>query len=410
VKPVCVNDYRELARRRLPRFLFEYIDGGSYAETTLARNIWDLQQIALRQRVLRNVQQIDISPTLFGQKLAMPVLLAPVGIAGLNARRGEVQAAAAAMHTGVPFCLSTVSACSIEEVRAGTSGNFWFQLYMMRDRAFMRDLLENAKAARCSALVFTVDMPVPATRYRDYRSGLAGAPGFWGAARRTLQALAHPRWAYDVGLRGRPHSLGNVAPLLGRGSGIEDFFAWMRNNFDASVTWKDLEWVRERWTGPLIVKGILDVADARSACEIGADGIVVSNHGGRQLDGVRSTARALPGIAEAVGHRTVVLVDGGIRSGLDVLRMLALGAKATLIGRPWVYGLAAGGRAGVEHVLAIIAAELRAAMALAGIDSIHSIGPDALDCSTSPLAHVVHAESRFGTQAGIATARSLARE
>lgn len=382
-KPVCVADYRELARRRLPRFLFEYLDGGSYAEETLARNRSDLQQIALRQRVLRDVSNISLDSKLFGCSYSMPLALAPVGLAGLNARRGEVQAAAAAAKAGVPFCLSTVSACAIEEVRRRTAGDFWFQLYMMRDRGFMRELLQKAQAARCSALVFTVDMPVPATRYRDYRSGLAGAPGTSGAIRRTLQALARPRWAYDVGLRGRPHSLGNVAPLLGENSGIEDFFAWMRGNFDASVTWKDLEWVRTLWSGPLIVKGILEAADARAACDIGADGIVVSNHGGRQLDGVRSTARALPSIVEAVGNRTVILVDGGIRSGLDVVRMLALGARAVLIGRPWVYGLAVRGQAGVEDVLAIIASELRAAMALAGISSVARIDPQALDTTSS---------------------------
>lgn len=385
VKPISINDYRELARKRLPHFLFEYVDGGSYGETTLARNTSDLQTIALRQRVLRDVSTIKLATKLFGETLSLPLALAPVGLAGLNARRGEVQAATAAANAGVPFCLSTVSACPIDEVRAGTQRDFWFQLYMMRDRGFMRDLMQKAKMARCSALVFTVDMPVPATRYRDYRSGLAGAPGLSGVTRRILQALARPRWAYDVGLRGRPHSLGNVAPLLGRGSGIEDFFAWMRSNFDASVTWKDLEWVRAQWSGPLIIKGILDIADARAACDIGADGIVVSNHGGRQLDGVQSAARALPSIAEAIGQRAVVLVDGGIRSGLDVVRMLALGAQAVLIGRPWVYGLAAQGRAGVEHVLAIIEAEMRVAMALAGITSVDQIDAEALDTASSSL-------------------------
>jgi len=381
MKPVSINDYREAARSRLPRFLFEYIDGGSYAEQTLARNTSDLQEITLRQRVLRNVADVNLQIRLFGRSYSMPVALAPIGLAGLNARRGEVQAAAAAAAAGVPFCLSTVAACAIEEVRSGSAEDFWFQLYMMRDRDFMRDLLQRASAARCSALVFTVDMPVPATRYRDHRSGLAGAPGFSGAVRRVLQALARPAWSYDVGLRGRPHTLGNVAPLLGRRSGIEDFFGWMRSNFDASVTWKDLEWVRAQWAGPLIVKGILDVTDAHAAREIGADGIVVSNHGGRQLDGVQSTARALPAIAEAVGESTAVLVDGGVRSGLDVLRMLALGAKAVLVGRPWVYGLAARGQRGVEHVLAILGTELRAAMALAGITSVDQIDREALDAS-----------------------------
>lgn len=389
MKAVSVSDYRTLARRRLPHFLFEYVDGGSYDEVTLVSNVSDLQTIRLRQRVLRDVSKIDPGTTLFGQRLALPLALAPVGLAGLNARRGEVLAARAAADKGIPFCLSTVSACAIDEVAAGTQHPFWFQLYMIRDRPFMRDLLAQAKHANCSALVFTVDMPVPATRYRDYRSGLAGAPGFRGSLRRTLQVLAHPRWAYHVGVRGRPHSLGNVAPVLGKQSGIEDFFAWMRANFDPSVTWKDLAWVRDQWPGPLIIKGILDPADANAACDIGADGIVVSNHGGRQLDGVRSTARALPAVAQAVGQRTVVLVDGGIRSGLDIVRMIALGAHAVLIGRPWVYALAARGQAGVEHVITLIEAEMRAAMALAGVTSVQQITADVLD--VPPEDHVARA-------------------
>jgi L-lactate dehydrogenase (cytochrome) len=266
--------------------------------------------------------------------------------------------------------LSTVSACALDEVAAGCPKPFWFQLYMIRDRGFMRDLLAKAEAAGCSALVFTVDMPVPGSRYRDYRSGLAGAPGLGGAFRRFLQAAARPAWAWDVGVRGRPHVLGNVAPVLAGKTGLEDFFAWMRNNFDASVTWKDLEWIRASWRGPILIKGILDPEDAREAAASGADGIIVSNHGGRQLDGVLSSARALPPIADAVGDRTVVLADGGVRSGLDVARMLALGAQAVMIGRPWVYALATSGQAGVEHLLDLMAAELRVAMALTGCTRI----------------------------------------
>jgi len=285
-------DYRELARRRLPRFLFDYIDGGSYAEVTLGRNVDDLRNIALRQRVLNDVSQIDLSTTLFGQKMALPIALAPIGLAGLNARRGEVQAARAAEKAGVPFTLSTVSACSLDEVRNGTSAPFWFQLYMIRDRGFMRELMAQAVAASCSALVFTVDMPVPGSRYRDYHSGLAGAPGLKGAIRRTFQGVMRPDWAWDVGIMGRPHALGNVAPVLKGKTGIEDFFAWMRDNFDPSITWADLDFIRSEWRGPLIIKGLLDPQDAREAAKLGADGIVVSNHGGRQLDGVPSTARA----------------------------------------------------------------------------------------------------------------------
>lgn len=368
-----ITDYRELARRRLPRFLFEYIDGGSYAEVTLGRNTFDLSNIALRQRILRDVSHIDVSARLFDQTLSLPVALAPVGLAGMNARRGECQAVRAANTAGVPFTLSTVSACSIEEVAAASSAPFWFQLYMIRDRSFMRDLMARAVAAGCTALVFTVDMPVPGSRYRDYHSGLAGAPGLAGALRRTWQGALHPGWAWDVGINGRPHSLGNVAPVLSEKSGIEDFFAWMRGNFDPSVCWDDLAFIRSEWKGPLIIKGILDPEDAVRAAELRADGIVVSNHGGRQLDGVPSTAHALPPIADKVGDSLTVLADGGIRSGLDVVRMLALGAKGVLLGRAWAYALAARGEAGITHMLQLIEAEMRVAMALTGVTTIGEI-------------------------------------
>jgi len=374
MKPAAPTDYRELARRRLPKFLFEYIDGGSYSETTLRRNRDDLAHIALRQRVMQNVADIDLSTTLFGQRYAMPVGLAPVGIAGMNARRGEAQAVRAANRHDVPFCLSTVSACPIEEVADAASAPFWFQLYMIRDRAFMRDLLQKAKDAGCPVLVFTVDMPVPGTRYRDYRSGLAGADGLRGALRRAGQAMLKPHWAWNVGIRGRPHGLGNIAPVLGERSGLEDFFAWMRNNFDPSISWRDLDFVRDTWDGPLVIKGIMDVEDARAARDNGADGIVVSNHGGRQLDGVPSTANALPAIADDVGGTMTILADGGVSSGLDVVRMLALGADSVLLGRAWVYALAARGQAGIEHLLQLIESEMRVAMALTGCTR-----PDALD-------------------------------
>lgn len=370
-------DYRALARARLPHFLFEYIDGGSYAEVTLQRNVTDLAQVALRQRVMTDVSAIDLSAGLFGQRLSMPVALAPVGLAGMNARRGEVQAARAAQAAGVPFCLSTVSVCPLAEV-AAAAAPFWFQLYMIRDRAFMIDLIDQARAAGCSALVFTVDMPVPGSRYRDLRSGLAGAAGLGGSLRRAWQAARRPGWAWDVGLQGRPHHLGNVAPVLGSNSGLEDFFGWMRNNFDPTVTWRDLEFVRSRWDGPLIVKGILDPDDARLAADHGADGIIVSNHGGRQLDGVLSSAKALPPIADAVGGRMTVLADSGVRSGLDVVRMLALGADGVLLGRAWAYALAAAGEQGVTHMLGLIEAEMRVAMALTGCTSIAAITRDIL--------------------------------
>lgn len=368
-----IADFRELARRRLPHFLFEYIDGGSYSETTLRRNVEDLRDIALRQRVLRDVSSLDLSTELFGQRLSLPVILGPVGLAGLNARRGECQAVRAAQTAGVPFTLSTVSACSLGEVAAAAKSPFWFQLYMTRDRGFMRELLAEAREVGCSALVFTVDMPVPGSRYRDYHSGLAGAPGMKGAIRRTWQGAMKPCWAWDVGVMGRPHGLGNVMRRLEGRTGIEDFFAWMRNNFDSSIAWTDLEFIRSEWRGPLVIKGLLDPEDAVEAANLGADGIIVSNHGGRQLDGVPSTARALPVIADAVGERLTVLADGGVRSGLDVVRLLALGAKGVLLGRPWVFALAAQGQKGVEHMLRLIEAEMRVAMTLTGVTSVAAI-------------------------------------
>ncbi|HWW57133.1 MAG TPA: FMN-dependent L-lactate dehydrogenase LldD [Sphingopyxis sp.] len=378
MRPASIGDYREAARRRLPHFLFEYFDGGSYAERTLGANIDDLQDIALRQRVLNDVSTIDLSTTLFGQQLAMPVALGPIGLAGMAARRGEVQAARAAAAKGVPFTLSTVSACSLAEVARGCTAPFWFQLYMVRDRGFMRTLLNEASAALCPVLVFTVDMPLPGARYRDTRSGLSGATGLRGQMRRVGQAMSRPGWAWDVGIHGRPHQLGNVAPLLGPKSGLEDFLGWMKDNFDPSVTWADLDFVRAHWNGPIVIKGILDADDARRAAETGVDGIIVSNHGGRQLDGVPSVARALPAIADAVGDRLTLLADGGVRSGLDVVRMLALGAQGVLLGRAWAFALAADGARGVRHVLDLIEAEMRVAMALTGVTSINKIGAETL--------------------------------
>lgn len=361
-----VSDFRRAARARVPHFLFEYVDGGSYGEATLARNIADLAGIALDQRVLVDVSRIDTSLTLFGQQLSLPILLAPVGLAGLNARRGEVQAARAARAAGTALILSTVSACSIAEVAAGSGVPPWFQLYMLRDRGFVAAMLDRATAADCPALVFTVDLPVPGARYRDRRSGLTGAPGLAGQLKRLGQALARPGWVYDVGLMGRPLSLGNVAGVLGASTPLGDFLAWLADNFDPSASLADLEWVRRRWAGPLIVKGILHPDDACAAVAAGADGIVVSNHGGRQLDGAISAVRALPAIVDAVAGRAVILADGGVRSGLDVLRLRSLGADAALIGRPWVWALGARKGAGVAQLLSLMQAELTAAMALTG--------------------------------------------
>jgi L-lactate dehydrogenase (cytochrome) len=364
------TDFREAARRKLPRFLFDYIDGGAYAERTLARNVSDLADLSLRQRVLKDVSQADLSTTLFGHYQALPVALAPVGLTGMYARRGECQAAKAAAAKGVPFCLSTVSVCDLAEVSKASPTPIWFQLYVLRDRAFMRDLLAKAADAGATALVFTVDMPVPGARYRDAHSGMSGPNA---AMRRLVQAAFKPAWAWDVGVMGRPHTLGNVAPVLGENSGLEDFMGWLGANFDPSIQWKDLEWIRDLWKGPLIIKGVLDPEDAKAAADIGADGIVVSNHGGRQLDGVLSSARALPAIAEAVGDRLTVLADSGVRSGLDVVRMLALGAKGVLLGRAWVYALAARGGPGVSQLLDLIEKEMRVAMALTGVNTLDQI-------------------------------------
>ena len=370
-----VTDYRALARARLPHFLFEYLDGGSFDEVTLARNVADLRDVALRQRVLRDVSGIDLSTELFGRSWAMPVGLGPIGLSGLYARRGEVQAARAAAAAGVPFSLSTLSACSIEEVARAEPG-FWFQLYIVKDRGFVADMIARAKAAGCGAILLTVDLAVPGTRYREYRAGMSGSIRNPGS--RVLQALARPRWAWDVGLKGRPLSFGNLERLLGSGAALADLMGWVGRNFDSSVTWKDVEWVRAQWDGPLVIKGILDPDDAREAVASGAGGIVVSNHGGRQLDGASSTARALPGIAEAVDGKIAVLADGGVRSGLDVVRMLGLGADFVLLGRAWAYALAAAGGAGVAHVLDLVEAEMRVAMALTGCSRIGEIGREIL--------------------------------
>jgi L-lactate dehydrogenase (cytochrome) len=370
-KATCVSDYRALAKARLPHFLFEYVDGGSYGEVTLERNIADLQRIALRQRVLRDVSAIDTSATLFGQSWNMPVGLGPVGLAGLYARRGEVQAARAAAKAGVPFALSTVSACAIEEV-AASGAPAWFQLYFVKDRGFVSAMIERARRANCGALILTVDLAVPGSRYRDARA--AG-----GGMGRIAQYLSRPHWLWDVGLNGKPHSLGNLAPIVGNRAPLSDFQAWIHANFDPSVTWNDVEWVRAKWDGPLIVKGLLEPEDARQAVAAGADAVVVSNHGGRQLDGVVSTAAALPRIADALTGNTKILADGGIRSGLDVVRMLALGADFVLLGRAWAYALAAGGGGAVAHMLALIEAEMRVAMALTGTTNSADIGPDILD-------------------------------
>ncbi|ACG77555.1 L-lactate dehydrogenase [Phenylobacterium zucineum HLK1] len=378
MRAASVSDFRELARRRLPKIFFEYIDGGSYAEVTLKRNVEDLEAIALRQRVMKDMTELSMTVETLGQTLAMPVGLAPVGMAGMYGRRGETQAARAAAAAGVPFCLSTVGVCSVEEVaRTGTPP--WFQLYMLKDRGYMRELLARAHELGSPVLVFTVDLPIPGARYRDVRSGFTGAGKLEAVLNQAWDGITHPAWTWDVFVHGRPHTLGSVAGAVQEGRRVTDFLVWIARNFDRSVTWKDLDWVRENWDRPIVVKGVLDVEDARDAVRAGAQGVVVSNHGGRQLDGVKSSIASLPRIADAVGGELEVFMDGGVRSGLDVLKALALGAKACFVGRPWAYALGAGGEAAIGKMLGLMRSELAVAMILTGCNDVRRAGRELLD-------------------------------
>lgn len=376
--PASVRDYRELARRRLPRQLFDYIDGGAYEETTMRANQADLAALQLRQRVLRDVSTLDLGTTVLGQDLALPVILAPVGLAGMFATRAEVQAARAAESRGIAFCESTVSIAGIEEVRAATTTPFWYQLYVMRDRSFAEGLMARATAAGCPVLVLTVDLAVVGARYRDTRNAMVGEVGKLASLRRGLDLVSHPQWLRDVAIGGKPHTFGNLEEAVPGGTSPQDFRTWVDAQFDPSVTWDDLAWVREHWDGKLVLKGVLDAEDARAAADHGVDGIVVSNHGGRQLDDTPSTVRALGPIVEAVGDQLEVLVDGGVRSGLDVVKLLALGARACLVGRAWAYAVAAGGQAAVEHVVDIVKGEMEVAMSLTGAPSLADLSPDVL--------------------------------
>jgi len=378
VTPACIDDYRQLAQKRLPRVMFDYIDGGSYAEATLRRNVADFETIALRQRVLRDVSTISLATELFGQSMAMPVALAPIGMAGMYARRGEVQAMKAARAAGLPMCLSTVSVCDLEEVTRDGGAPPWFQLYMIRDRGYMAALLQKAADLGSPVLVFTVDLPVPGARYRDYRTGLFGNAGPFTGLKRAWDGLTHPDWLVDVQLRGGPPSFGNIAAAIPDARGIMEFWPWVTRNFDPTLTWQDLDWVRQHWKGPIVLKGVLDPEDAKQAVACGVDGLVVSNHGGRQLDGVLSGVAALPPIVQAVGDDLTVLVDGGIRSGLDVVKALALGARGVLIGRAWAWALGARGEAGVAHMLSVIRQEMMMAMALTGCTDVRTAGPHLL--------------------------------
>lgn len=376
--PASADDYRQLARRRLPQFLFDYVDGGATDEHTLAANVTDWQGVSLRQRVLIDVNRIDTSTTLAGQSCSMPLALAPVGLAGMLARRGEVQAARAAAALPVPFTLSTVGICSVDEVQAATPAPCWFQLYMLRDRGIVRAILEKAWASGCRTLVFTVDLPLPGMRHRDTRNGMT-AHGLRPALSRMQQVLSCPGWLWDVALRGKPLTFGSLSAQVPDARDFNAFKAWVDKQFDPGVNWTDIQWLRTQWPGTLIIKGILDTEDAREVVRIGAQGLVVSNHGGRQLDGVSSTARKLPQIAQAVGADCEVLVDGGIRSGTDLFRALALGARGVLVGRPWAWALAAGGESAVHTLLSSWQRELLLAMTLTGVTQIADIGNSHLD-------------------------------
>lgn len=372
--PVTSDDYRAIAERKLPRFLFDYVDGGAYSEVTLGRNVSDFASIIPQQRVMRDVSQITTASEISGTPCAMPVALAPVGMGGMLARRAEVQAKRAADNAGVPFTLSTVSICSMEEVAAVSDKPFWFQLYMLRDRGIVKELLDRAWGLGVRTLVFTVDLAVVGERYRDTRNGIAGGTNAWGKLRAgPLSYLSHPSWVYDVGVKGKPHTFGNLAAYVPAATAPTQYREWVGSQFDASVTWNDIEWLRSIWKGKLTIKGVLSAADATSAVDAGADAIVVSNHGGRQLDGVSSSISALPAIANQIADRVDILMDGGVRSGLDVFRARALGASGVMIGRPWAYAIGAKGQTGVANLLAAFQREMQVAMALCGVTNVQGI-------------------------------------
>jgi L-lactate dehydrogenase (cytochrome) len=371
----CIEDLRRLAQRRVPRMFWDYVESGSWTGRTWRRNEADFAAIELRQRVAVDVSVRSTRSTMAGVDVAMPVALAPTGLAGMQRADGEILAARAARAFGVPFTLSTMSICSIEDVAAHAGGPFWFQLYMMKDRRFMERLIERARAAGCSVLVLTLDLPVMGRRHQDVRNGLSAPPRF------TLANLAdfarRPRWCLEM-LGTRRRSFGNI---VGHVEGVDDMSslaAWTSQQFDPSLAWRDVEWVKKRWGGRLVLKGVLDVQDARLAVDTGADALVVSNHGGRQLDGARSSIAVLPEIVAAVGGDIEVWLDGGVRSGQDVLKALALGARGTLIGRPFLYGLGALGEAGVRQCLELLRSELDLTMALCGSTDVRAIGPHVL--------------------------------
>jgi L-lactate dehydrogenase (cytochrome) len=370
-----IADLRELARRRIPRAIFDYADGGSYEERTLRRNAADLDAITFRQRVMVDVSAISLATTVLGVQASMPLAIAPTGLAGFFHADGEILGARAAAAFGIPFCLSTMSICSIEDVRAASKQPFWFQQYLMRDRGFNQELIERALAAQCSALVLTLDLQVLGERRRDPRNGLTIPPRL--TLRNVFDLATKPSWTKNV-LFGKRRTFGNLAGRIGGSSNIRTLAEWTATQFDATANWRDVEWVRSRWPGKLILKGILDSEDARLGLAAGADAIIVSNHGGRQLDGAPSSIAVLPEIVAAIDGRCEVLFDGGIRSGQDIAKALALGARAALIGKSFLFALAAGGEAGVTRALGILRGELNVTLALTGTTDVASVGPHIL--------------------------------
>ena len=369
-----IADLRELARRRVPKALFDYVDGGSYDEVTLRRNRADFEAIQLRPRALIDVAKQNLATSILGVPAAMPLALAPAGMGGYVRGDGEILAARAAEAFGIPFCLSTVAICSIEDVRAATRAPFWFQLYVMKDRGYTAELVQRAADAGCSALMMTVDIPVGALRRRDPKNGLSVPPRItWRSA---LDIASKPGWLWSLARTPR-RGFGNMADAVARAGGVS-FAQFVQSQFDASVTWQDLERYRAQWRGKLIVKGIMDAEDARQAVALGADAIVVSNHGGRQLDGAPSSIAMLPEVMEAVQGRAEVMLDSGVRSGMDILKARALGAQATLVGRPWLYGLGALGEAGVSTAIQLMARELQVSLALTGCNDVNDLGPQHL--------------------------------
>jgi L-lactate dehydrogenase (cytochrome) len=368
----CIEDLRKLAQRKVPRAIFDYAASGSYSQQTLHANMADLARINLRQRVMIDVSTRDVSTTMLGEPVALPVGLAPVGMTGLQHANGEILACRAAQRAGIPFTISTLSICSIEDVAAAVEKPFWFQLYVMKDRGFVRSLMERALAAKCSALMLTVDLQVLGQRHADVRNGLSVPPSL--KLHNLLNMMTKPRWVMGV-LAARRWSFGNLAGRVKDVQGVASLAQWIKTQFDETLNWKDVEWIRSIWPGKLIIKGILDVEDARIVSRLGASALVVSNHGGRQLDGAPSSISMLPAIADAVGSDIEVMFDGGIRSGQDVLRALALGARSCLVGRPYIYGLGAGGEAGVARAIDILRSELDVSMALTGVTRIDEIGP-----------------------------------